>query len=215
MFTHEEASQIFGFNTYYKINDIEKKNPNYKFSLETLGIIEANIEFYFKEAENCYKLIQKYKKLNRHLKEYRRQQHNVGRPHYFKEILSGEYEKAYLFGFFGHDGYIGKSTRRIKLEIHHEDISIIDKLAEAIDLDLSNVKIRDRLQTYLIDGEKRVRHSIILDFQCKPMHEDLQRHGFIGSKMEKKEVPAQIKDLIKKAKQENLDKWIPKQERQL
>jgi len=40
------------------------------------------------------------------------------------------------------------------------------------------------------------------------MHEDLQRHGSIGLKIERKEVPAQIKDHIKKAKQENLDKWM-------
>ena len=105
-FIHYEATQIFGFLVNSRLNDIRNNHNNYKFSLWRLNDMIERIELVFHEkAENCYKLIQKYKNLNEDLKEYPHQQHNVGNPYYFKDIFPGELDKAYIFGFLGHDAY--------------------------------------------------------------------------------------------------------------
>lgn len=159
------------------------------------------------KAENCNKLVQKYKNLNKNLKEYTQQKHNVGNPHYFKDILPGDLDKAYIFGFMGHDGFT-TTEGRIGLRINPDDKIIIDKLIRLIDLDMSKVKIHSEPIIQLYKGEKKVYPSLKLIFGCRPMAEDLERLGDIGSGSEDKEVPPVIRNLVEVAKQKSLDNWM-------
>jgi hypothetical protein len=204
--TQAEASQIFGFDVESRLYDIRHKNLHYKFSIERLDILIENIKSIFGEKANrCYGLIQKYKNLNLDLKEYPFQQHNVGKPHYFRKVFPGDFEKAYLLGFLGHDGYL-TSIGRIGLNINPKDIIIINKLVKAIDLDLSKVKITPETQLKIYNGERKEYQSIRIRFGCKPMYEDL-KNNFIGSKDKYKEIPEQIRDLIEEAKLEHYELW--------
>ena len=210
-FTQDEATEILGFSVADKLTDIrkkEKKKINYKFSLWRLYDIIYRINLIFhKKADNCYKLIQKYKDLNKPLKEYRDQKHNVGNPHYFREILSGQLDKAYIFGFMGHDGYLVERGR-IGIRIQPKDKVIIDKLIYLIDLDKSKVKVTPETIIHLYKGERKVYQSLRLRFGCIPMFNEMSELGPVGSKADKKVVPLVIKELVKVAKQKALDEWI-------
>lgn len=161
----------------------------------------------WEKAEKCSKLIQKYKNLNKDLKEYTKQKHNVGLPHYFSDILPGELDKAYIFGFLGHDGFL-TNNGKIGLAINPKDKSVIYKLAQLINLDLGKIKIESLKNLALYKGEKKEFELMRLAFRCKPMYNDLQNLGPIGSKNLNKEVPHVIKRLVNIAKQKSLDEWL-------
>ena len=129
----------------------------------------------------------------------------MGKPHYFGKILSGEIEKAYLLGFLWHDGYI--SYGRVGIEINPKDISVIKKLARAIDLDLSNVKVSRRSRLFIYKGEKNKYHSVSLTFGCKSMIDDLIAIGYTNLRTGSKNIPIPIKNLIEQAKLEDPHLW--------
>ncbi len=216
--TYEEASKILGFDVESKVEYIEspsKKHTDYTFSMEDLEIMVELLEGIFAEkAMEMHELIQKYFKSNKNLKEYSRQRHNVGKPHYFSEILSGEFEKAYLFGFIGHDGSLNKVTKQIRVKIHPKDHIILYKLAKAIDLDLSKTKIQYGKQPQIYKGQLKKYYYATLAFGCKPMNKELKELGDIGSGSETKEVPLAIRELVRKAKQKSLDEWMYTEEGQ-
>jgi len=207
-FTQDEATKILGFDINHKLNYIRKRNSSNRFSLWRLNDMIDRIELIWGEkAKNCDNLIQKYKDLNKDLKEYPHQQHNVGDPHYFKEILPGELDKAYIFGFLGHDGFTSTGYR-IGLRINPKDKIIINRLIYLIDLDKSKVKVRLETRSLIYKGESKEYESLKLKFVCKPMYGELENLGDIGSGTEKKKVPPLIKNLVEVAKQKSSDDWM-------
>lgn len=206
--TQKEASLIFSFDVESRLTDIRHRHNDYKFSLERLNIMLENIEFIFAEkGKKCYELIQKYKDLNKDLKEYTGQQHNVGKPHYFRKIFPGEFKKAYLLGFLGHDACLIKANTRISLTINPKDKIIINKLINAIELDMSKVKISPETRFLVYKGKTKIYHSIRLRYGCRPMYEDLKSLGFITIKGKLRKIPNQIIGLIKQAKFEDSELW--------
>jgi len=206
--TQEEASLIFGFDVESRLTDIRHRHNNYKFSLEKLEIMLENIEFIFAEkGKKCYELIQKYKDLNKDLKEYPGQQHNVGKPHYFRNVFPGEFEKAYLLGFLGHDACLINASTRISLTINPKDKIIINKLANAIELDMSRVKITPETRFLVYRGKMKIYHTVRIMFGCRPMYEDLKNSGFITIKGKLRKIPEQINGLVEKAKLEASELW--------
>lgn len=113
----------------------------------------------------------------------------------FAEFLSGDFEKAYLFGFLGHDGYITTLKQQIGIKINPKDHKILYKLAEAIDLDLSKVRIKYGKDIKLYKGQRREYYYARLKFGCKPMYTDIVEQGDIGSGSDDKAVPPAIKKL--------------------
>jgi len=210
-FTYKEASEILKFSVNDKVDNIRKLSKKYesKFTLEDLENMVNRLEGIFAEkAMNMHKLINKYIRANKDLKEYRFQQHNVGKPHYFKELLSGENEKAYLLGFIGHDGSVSKITTEVQVKINPKDEIILHKIAKAINLDLTKVKIKHGKDIRIYKGQLREYYYAILKFGCKPMNQELQEIGDMGCTSDTKEVPPAIKELVRKAKQKNIDKWM-------
>ncbi len=206
----EEISFLFGMSENYMgdlrsmiINSNHRDYcPNYKFSIEILDFLSDNLNYYFGEkAKKCYDLIEKYKNANKDdLKEYSHQQYNVEKPHYFKTLNSEE--ALYWFGFISHDGYLIKGRYDIGIELSVKDRDRLLKFAEAIGLDLGKNDIKDFLRKKINNGKLLERYSSEIRFTCKPMYEELQNQGIIGSKSNRKEVPQVIKEYINKAKLE-------------
>ena len=178
-------------------------------------MVEQLEGIFAEKAMGAFELIQKFYESNRDLREYSKQQHNVGKPHYFSEILSGEFKKAYIFGFIGHDGSVSdKLSKYISVKINPKDKSFLYKLADTIDLDLSKVKIRMGRELKLYKGQLKEYYYAQLIFGCKPMVKELQEFGDIGSNSDTKKVPPVIRELVEKAKQKSLDKWMYTEEGQ-
>jgi len=211
--TYTEGSSILGFlvgeiTTKITNENREWHNPDYKFSIEQLDDMISNLDNIFREkAQNCFKLIQKYKDLNPDLKEYLLESHNLENPHYFRIILSGQFLKAYLFGFMCADGYIEKARTTIGLELNIKDKSILHKLANAVGLDLDKCRISERAVLHKYKGEANVYYQARLRFGCKSMKEDLLKNKFASSKAERKGVPPIIRDLLERAKLEDTEFW--------
>ena len=203
-----ETSEILGFSVVDKVYYIKNRYRNYKFSFFMLNDMIERIEQIFgKKANNFYKLIQKYKDLNKDLKEYPQEKHNVEKPHYFKTILPGELEKAYMYGFICHDGYV-TAQNFVGIKVNPRDKVIIDKLIHLIGLDTIEVKVQEETTIQIYKGERKKYKSLKIVFGCKPMAKDLNNLGGIGCRLPNKEVPPVIKDLIKKAKQKSLNDWM-------
>jgi len=185
---HYELSIIFGKDERY-LDDIkqrirkpnhQKYNPNFKFSLENLEVLEKNlINIYGEQACRSLYFIERYKTMNEDLKEYSSQQYHIHHPnlnaHYFKFIDTKE--KAYWLGFLCADGYISK-TRYGKLGIglSFKDKVQLIKFYKAIGLEPSNVKEKDEILNY---KGKLVKYRIVyIDFWCKPMYEELIEQDF-------------------------------------
>jgi len=212
--TYTEGSEILGFlvdDIVMRITNDNKEwyNPDYKFSFEKIDDMISNLDILFREeAENCFKLIKKYKDLNPDLKEYSLESYNVKNPHYFKEILSGQILKAYLFGFMCADGYIIKKSTSIGLELNVKDKAVLYKFANAIELDLDKCKIAERAIRHIYKGEPNIYYQARLRFGCKPMKSDLINIEFSSSKADRKNIPQPIKDLIEQAKLEDPELWF-------
>ncbi len=206
--TQGEASLILGFDVDSRLTDIRHRHKNYKFSVEKLEIMLKNIDFIFAEnGKKCFELIKKYKDINKDLKEYPNQQHNVGNPHYFRNLCPGEFEEAYLLGFLGHDACLINANTRISLTINPKDKIIFNKLANAIELDMSRVKFTPETRFLNYRGKMKIYHTIRLRYGCKPMYNDLKNLGFITIKGKLKKIPDQIKALVELAKLEDSELW--------
>ena len=209
--TYIEFKELFGFNVKKFKSDIKqamKEGKNKRLSLEQIDDIIDEIDIMFKErADNCRKLIEKYTELNSGLKEYPKQSHNVGLPHYFEEILSGQDEKAYLFGFLCSDGF-KEQEHKVGININEKDIKILYKFANAIKLDLDKCKIEHRKIEFIYKGELRTYYQARLRVGCLPTIDDLNNLKFSSSKADLKEVPPAIIALIEQAKLENFELWF-------
>ncbi|MBA7501345.1 hypothetical protein ES704_04108 [subsurface metagenome] len=160
----------------------QKYNPNFKFSLENLEILENNlINKYGEKAYrcNCYCFIERYRTMNEDLKEYSGQQYHIHHPnlnaHYFKFIDTKE--KAYWLGFLCADGYISKTKYgKLGIGLSVKDKVHLIKFCQAIGMEQSNVKEKDEILNY---KGKLVKYRIVyIDFWCKPMYEELIEQDF-------------------------------------
>ena len=141
-----------------------------------------------KEKSNrCLSLIDKYRKINKDLKQYSKQQwslHNSNlRDNYFKNIDT--IEKGYWFGFLCADGSMqvqsnDKIRYRISFELSFNDKERLLAFCKAIGLNTDKVKERNRTIQY----GKKITNSktAYIEFTCKPMSEYLERHGFLKLK---------------------------------
>lgn len=146
----------------------QKYNPNFKFSLENLEILENNlINKYGEKAYrcNCYCFIERYRTMNEDLKEYSGQQYHIHHPnlnaHYFKFIDTKE--KAYWLGFLCADGYISKTKYgKLGIGLSVKDKVHLIKFCQAIGMEQSNVKEKDEILNY---KGKLVKYRIVyIDF---------------------------------------------------
>jgi hypothetical protein len=174
----------------YRITNSNCKNynPDYKFSLERLNKFKNHLTNYMKEKSNrCLSLIDKYRKINKDLKQYSKQQwslHNSNlRDNYFKNIDT--IEKGYWFGFLCADGSMqvqsnDKIRYRISFELSFNDKERLLAFCKAIGLNTDKVKERNRTIQY----GKKITNSktAYIEFTCKPMSEYLERHGFLKLK---------------------------------
>lgn len=185
---HYELSIFFGKDERY-LDDIkqrirkpnhQKYNPNFKFSLENLKILENNlINKYGVKAYryNCF--IERYKTMNEDLKEYSGQQYHIHHlnlnAHYFKFIDTKE--KAYWLGFLCADGYVSKTRYgRLGIGLSIKDKVQLVKFCKAIGMDPSTIKEKDEILNY---KGKLVKYRIVyIDFWCKPMYEELIEQDF-------------------------------------
>ena len=208
--TPEEFSVICGFSKGFmwelksKITNSKHRdyNPNYKFSIEALDQIKDLLNYYFGEKpKRCIDLIKKYIISNKKdMKEYRRQQHNVGKPHFFQEIKTTE--QAYWLGFIAHDGWLIIGTYAIGIELNVKDRAHLLKFAKVIDLDLDKNDIKDYIKRRIYNGELKESIYSLVQFGCKLMYQELQEISGIGSKADQKNVPQVVKNWITEAKSE-------------
>ncbi|MFW9989448.1 MAG: hypothetical protein ACFFC3_12395, partial [Candidatus Odinarchaeota archaeon] len=148
------------------------------FSLENLEILEKNLINKFGVCK-ALEYIERYKTLNKDLKEYSGQQYHIHHPnlnaHYFKFIDTKE--KAYWLGFLCADGYINETRYgRLGIGLSIKDKEHLIKFCEAIGLDSSNVKERVKILNY--KGKCIEYKMVYIDFWCKPIYEDLIKHEF-------------------------------------
>ncbi|MCK4779149.1 MAG: hypothetical protein KAT57_03130 [Candidatus Lokiarchaeota archaeon] len=187
---HYELSIFFGKDERY-LDDIkqrirkpnhQKYNPNFKFSLENLKILENNlINKYGEKAYRCnyYCFIERYKIMNEDLKEYSGQQYHIHHPnlnaHYFKFIDTKE--KAYWLGFLCADGYISKTRYgRMGIKLSMKDKEHLIMFCKAISLNPLSIREREEVKEY---KGKFIKYQIAeIDFWCKPMYEDLKHLKF-------------------------------------
>ncbi|KKM89251.1 hypothetical protein LCGC14_1250550 [marine sediment metagenome] len=185
---HYELSIFFGKDERY-LDDIkqrirkqnhQKSNPNFKFSLENLKILENNlINKYGEQACAAIYFIEQYRTMNEDLKEYSGQQYHFHHPnlngHYFQIIDTKE--KAYWLGFLCADGYISKTRYgRLGIGLSVKDKIHLIKFCKAIGMEPSNVKEKDEILNY---KGKLVKYRIVyIDFWCKPMYEELIEQDF-------------------------------------
>jgi hypothetical protein len=135
--TFNEINSIFGFLVDDLLQRIQNPNgeyfnPKYRFSIEALEYLVYNLRVILKEnIDIALEFIERYKNLNKDLKQYALQHYNVKIPDFFKEIRAGDFIKAYLVGLFYADGYLlsgDKGNYGIGLELKAEDASILELL---------------------------------------------------------------------------------------
>lgn len=183
-----KLSILFGKDERYLVNvkqrirkpNHRKFNPNFKFSLENLKILENNlINMYGEQDDRFYRFLEKYRTINEDLKEYSGQQYHLHHPnlneYYFRFIDTKE--KAYWLGFLCADGYISKTRYgRLGIGLSVKDKLHLIKLCKAIGLEASYIKKYDKLLNY--KGKLRKHRIVSIDFSCKPMYEDLINQDF-------------------------------------
>ncbi len=185
-------------------------NPNYMFTIERLEQFKENIKARFGvNANKCLKLIDKYKKANLNLKEYKNQQFTIKNPRIFQKL--DDTEKLYWFGFLCADGWLIKETNRkyyrIGIELSKKDIDRIKRFTEFVGLPLDRIKYRIKY-TKTKSGKITANEMVCAMFGCKLMYFDLEKKGLRDATSHTdpkiKKVPSIIYNLIDKAKEEAL-----------
>ena len=192
-----KASKYIGYGSTY-LSDLKQRmtnpkvrgyNPNYKFSLENLNILKANLR---KRAPEVILFLDKYLKENKDLEEYSNQQYCKSlKVHFFQNINT--LEKAYWLGFLYADGsvkdfYREKPWYRILIDLSIKDRDQLVRFCNSIGLDPSQyIKTRSRKKKYR--ENIKTYHLAYVHFRCKPMVKDLVNLGFCGSKSKIKTLP--------------------------
>ena len=185
---HNELSILLGKESRY-LDDLKQRirnpnhinhQPNFKFSLEDLEILEKNlIEKYSEQAHSSLITIKRFKSMNKDLKEYSGQQYHIYHPnlqaHHFNVIDTKE--KAYWLGFLCADGYISKTRiGRLGIKLSSKDIEHLIKFCKNIGLNQQSIREREEIVEY---KGKMVTYQIAeIDFWCKPLYDDLKRLKF-------------------------------------
>lgn len=155
-------------------------NPNYKFSIKVLKIAEENIkEKYGSSSELILKSIEKFRYVNRDLKNYFHEQWRKYNPNlksrFFKRLDTPE--KTYWFGFLCSDGSItsgndpSRKRYQISIEISKKDRIHLVKFCRAVGL--NPAKIGER--TKILNNKKH--RLVYIIFTCKPMFQDIENLG--------------------------------------
>ncbi len=112
---------------------------------------------------------------------------------------------SYWFGFMSADGWITKDSYTIGMGLSIKDKEQLNNFADELGYDRDRIYPRPRSQIYKGDIKNYPQKQI--RFVCKPMWETLRELGLLGSKSERKSVPAYVKYAIEMAKKEakNLD----------
>ena len=188
---HKELSILFDKEDERYIDNLKQRirnpdhpnyNPDFKFSLDDLNLLNENI--ISNQAEEANKLndfIDRYTNLNNDIKEYTGQQYHLYHPnlnaHFFENINTSI--KAYWLGFFCADGYIHNNRYgNLGIGLSLKDKDHLLKFCEAIGLEYTSIKEREITRAY--NGELVTYYSAVINFWCKPLYEDLIRHNFKG-----------------------------------
>lgn len=103
---------------------------------------------------------------------------------YFEIIDSAD--KSYWLGFILGDAYLGKDGS-LKLELHYEDVEILEKLKESLK---SNHKISFRSR--LIKETGNLRKTCYINICRRKLFEDLIKHGITMTKSKYCTIPSSI-----------------------
>lgn len=123
-------------------------NPDYKFAEEILEDVKTNLERFEKElytnGEKCFKLVEKYSKIN-DLKKTSHQQWHIHNPDlnikFFNDINEAS---AYWAGFLGSDGYIAKGYS-IGISLSAKDDSQLRRFCDSLGLGYEKIKYYDKI----------------------------------------------------------------------
>jgi len=160
----------------------QKYNPNFKFSLENLEILENNLINKYGEKSyrcNCFCFIERYRTMNEDLKEYSGQQYHIHHPNlnaYYFNVIDTK-EKAYWLGFLCADGYISRTRiGRLGIKLSIKDKEQIIKFCKNIGLNQQSIREREEFIEY---KGKIVTYQIAeIDFWCKPLYNGLKHLKF-------------------------------------
>ncbi len=180
--------------------DHKKYNPNYKFSLERLEQFKESITIILgTKAKKSLQLLNKYKKANSDLKEYKNQQYTIKNPNFFKNLNTAE--QLYWFGFLCADGWLVrgdiKKYYRIGIELSKKDRDRLELFGKLVGFPLNRIKGRVKY-TKDTSGNLNANKMSYIVFGCKPMFKDLIKYGLTYSKLQ--QLPAIINNFIDKAK---------------
>lgn len=104
---------------------------------------------------------------------------------YFDNIDSAD--KAYWLGFILGDSYFVKDGSTFQLELHHEDVEILEKLKECLNSD-HKITFRSRL----IKETGNLRKSCSLSISRKKIYDDLIKNGIPIAKSKYCTIPTSI-----------------------
>ncbi|TKJ27070.1 MAG: hypothetical protein CEE42_03135 [Promethearchaeota archaeon Loki_b31] len=188
----------------------QRYNPNYKFSTERLSEFRDFLfEIFGYRAKKCFENLKRYELLNPDLKEYSKQMHTIGNPHYFQNIEKNS-EASYWFGFLRADGSRAGDPYKIYFELSVKDKDRLEEFADAVGFPSERIKFRTRYKWY--KGVLKEYKSARIKFHSKLMAKDIDDLGFQSSKAEQKFVPDYVIQALKEAKriskQTNLDWWL-------
>jgi len=183
-----------------KITNIKDQSfdPDYKFSKELLNSFRVNINTNLKQkVTQLIKYINSYEAQKPDLKLYRKQQHNVKNSDFF--FIIDTLEKAYWFGFLCADGSIqyvtpesGRRVRyRVYIQLGYKDKAQLIKFCNAIGYD--STKISERYTNLHYKNEIKQFKSVVIQFICKEMVEDLVNNDFASSNADYKTLPSFLK----------------------
>lgn len=104
---------------------------------------------------------------------------------YFENIDSAD--KSYWLGFILGDAYLGKDGCTIKLELHYDDLEILEKLKACLESD-HKISFRSRV----IKETGNLRKSYTLSICRKKLYDDLIRNGIPMTKSKYCTIPSSI-----------------------
>jgi len=206
--TGKEETIVSLYSHKFNPNAI-KYDPEFIFSKERLIEMEENIKNNLCEFDaKLEKPFQKYKIINPDLPDYTGEKYELKNPHFFSEINTSE--KCYWFGYMCADGWLTSAHKdkydQIGFSQSSKDKERVKLFAKAIGLD-PNYRIDERERDLsILEYESKQYLATEMRFQCKPMSDDLKRHGFLEFKKNLKDLPKAVKICIEKGKKQAKEK---------